>query len=312
MPADIEDVPVRLGPARAGKPGKPRPRSLPNPSILYTALAAAAQTATPEQTVSLTGCHRHPVPISTRRLAPAESCPFAAGVFIMQKNKRHFTLLEILIVLGIIIVIVGLTTPAFSRLVIGSAVDQAGQMVSGQLAIARGEAIARRQCVALVMPGKSYGAGDEGVNKCYQAFRLALVEQDGTDYKFDEWLPGSEWAYLPNGAIIAQVTSDEPWDTNGELTQSGTSPDYEYTPTGTCSASDSTKQLKANGSLSHDVRAVIFTPEGQADQWTYITLMEGIAPANEDEPRNTNPNNLFVLAVSPMTGKAATLFPAQN
>ena len=225
----------------------------------------------------------------------------------MQKNKRHFTLLEILIVLGIIIVIVGLTTPAFSRLVIGSAVDQAGQMVSGQLAIARGEAIARRQCVALVMPGTSWTAEDDDANKRCQAFRLALVEEAGsTTYQFDKWLPGSEWTYLPNGAVIAQVTSEVPWGTDGELSRTGSSPDYEYTPTGTCSLSDN-NQLKYDADTN--VRAVIFTPDGQALNWTYITLMQGVVPAHETSVKNANENNLFVLGVSPMTGKATTLFP---
>ncbi len=227
----------------------------------------------------------------------------------MQKNKRHFTLLEILIVLALILVIVGLTTPAFSRLVIGSAVDQAGQMVSGQLAIARGEAIARRQYVALVMPGTSWTAEDDDANKRCQAFRLALVEESSGNYQFDSWLPGSEWTYLPNGTVIAQVTSSEPWASGGELSRTGTSPDYEYTPTGTCSLSDNT-QLKYNAST--DVRAVIFTPEGQALDWTYITLMQGVVPAHETSVKNTNENNLFVLGVSPMTGKATTFFPPVN
>lgn len=223
----------------------------------------------------------------------------------MPKKQRNFTLIEILIVLIIITVIVGLSLPAFSRLILGSAVDQSGQMIASQLAIARGEAIARRCPVALVLPGTSYTDGD---SKICQSMRIAIAEQDGSSYNFSEWLPGSTWSFLPAGAIIAQVDSTA----IGYELESHNDSDGEYVePSGTCQVTDSPLTLQAHGSLSHNVRAVIFLPDGSSTSRKFITVMKGVIPPGASEATNTDAYNLFVLEVSPMTGKAKALFPTK-
>ena len=79
----------------------------------------------------------------------------------------------------------------FSRITRGNAVDVAPDGV-GALALARAEAVSKRQCIAVVMPGARFNppSSDSSSAFHFTSFRSAIVEEDA-DGKiiFKKWFP---------------------------------------------------------------------------------------------------------------------------
>lgn len=133
----------------------------------------------------------------------------------MKKNTRPFTLIEILTVIVIIAVIVGVTVPAYNRLMTGNAVSYGNRIVTSQLNMARTHACSKRRDVAVLFTSYStsenpitYSSEAEEDPVALRAFRCAYVKEDGTDWKFDGWIKGSKWEYLPKGAFFPVNDND--------------------------------------------------------------------------------------------------------
>ena len=131
------------------------------------------------------------------------------------KRTRQFTLIELLLVIGIMILIMGLTVPSFRRMASGNAVNASARMLAGQLNLARAAAIAEQRYIAIIMPGckfkKPNPAGESSGNSSdeyhFRSFRVGVVEPTSTPNEFQlvEWYPGANWSFLPVGAVIAEV-----------------------------------------------------------------------------------------------------------
>jgi len=80
----------------------------------------------------------------------------AAAPSRAQALRRHFTMVELMVVIVIVSIILAFSVPAFQKLAVGSGVDAAARMLSSQLSLARAEAISRRQCIAVIMPGADF------------------------------------------------------------------------------------------------------------------------------------------------------------
>lgn len=129
------------------------------------------------------------------------------------RKTRKFTLIELLLVIGIMILIMGLTVPSFRRMASGNAVNAAARMLSGQLKLARAAAISEQRYVAIVMPGWRFREpgtiSDDNNHYHFRSFRAAIVEPTANnEFSFVGWYPGSSWAFLPQGAVIAEVNGD--------------------------------------------------------------------------------------------------------
>ena len=239
----------------------------------------------------------------------------------VQHKTRHFTLIELLVVVAIIMILLGIATGSWTRIVLGSSVDRAGRMVSSQLSLVRAEAVAKRRRVALVMPGSVCFTETSTTTKFprpynYSAMRAAYVDDDN---KFQKWVEGTSWVFLPEGALIAQC-DNAIVGTGGELTLSGT----DYVPSGTCAVietCDAAVVLDADHKMDYvdengddktldsgNIRAVVFKKDGSCSAKAYITIMEGIVPQGQTSPINTQQSNLNVLEISSLTGKVRFLF----
>ena len=139
------------------------------------------------------------------------------------KRTRQFTLIELLLVIGIMILIMGLTVPSFRRMASGNAVNASARMLAGQLNLARAAAIAEQRYIAIIMPGcdfkKPTPAGEASGNSSdeyhFRSFRVGIVEPTSTANQFQlvEWYPGANWSFLPVGAVIAEVNDSAVADT---------------------------------------------------------------------------------------------------
>ena len=130
-----------------------------------------------------------------------------------RKEQRQFTMLELLIVIGIMMILMSLAVPGFRRLVSGQAVNAAASMLSGQLALARAAAIAEQRYIAVIMPGRYFNAPasatDSGTTYDeyhFRSFRIGIVEKGtaANQFKLVSWYPDSKWTFLPVGAILAE------------------------------------------------------------------------------------------------------------
>ena len=263
------------------------------------------------------------------------------------RRVSGFTLVELLVVIAIMVIIMGFSVPMFSKMSFGNAVDGASRMISSQLSLARAEAVAKRQYIAIVMPGRYFDQPVEGATTDeyhFRAFRAAIVEATDDDniYDFKEWFPGTEWGFLPKGAVLAEADGDavKSSDTEGvecvekkdptthELESRHVSDKWldsnklesDDNPTMTVvkdgdGASAKKMVEDAEGTNNYNktkgVRAIIFQPNGRVvgGQNMYVTLVEGVAVGSGSSYvlMNGNTTNMRLMKINQYTGKVTYL-----
>ena len=241
-------------------------------------------------------------------------------------TNKPFTLIELMVVIAIIAIIMGLSVPAFRNISVGSAVDASSRMLSSQLMLARAEAIARRKYVAVIIPGQYYTKNsDDRNNYHFSSFRSAFVTEDsGNTFKFVEWVPGTQWTFLPTGAVIEILEtsgSSKPiaLDTSGtEAVPNSSSYDIPddssdkgFGCDSGCTAVTAVKDDAGNDmadSSTRGIRAIVFKPNGRCAQKNYLTVMEGVVEADSHEITRENRANLRVMEVNQYTGQVRYLF----
>ena len=242
-----------------------------------------------------------------------------------QRKTRHFTLIELLVVVAIMIVLLGITAPAFSKITRGRAVDTASRMISSQLMLARAEAISRRKYVAVIIPGHNFVAPTDGTYH-YGSFRSAFVKKiTDMEYEFDGWVEGTSWTFLPLGAFVAYIdykedtpsslkyvvesNSYEPsdnfnWFTGGESEDKHQKDDDPKVKVTEKSGASGDKKFFEDGNpQTTGVRAIIFKPNGQCSTKVDITLMEGVLTPGSNSMERINEPNIHVIDVSNLTGQ---------
>lgn len=238
--------------------------------------------------------------------------------------KHTFTLIELMVVIAIISIILAITVPAFRQLVTGNSVDAAARMLSSQLMLARAEAISKRQCIAIVIPGKDFTQLSTDLNNYnYNSFRAAIVEPNsGNKYTFTKWVEGTQWTFLPTNSTIAALELDSNAFTKS-LKDANTTPDGKFIPTGTVNdgntiitVSDSNSNAMVvttdsnnntvNQNQSNPVRAIVFKPNGRCVDKCYVTIMEGTSMGGTIDRQNKY--NIRVFEINKYTGQIKYLF----
>ncbi len=251
------------------------------------------------------------------------------------RRVSGFTLVELLVVIAIMVMIMGCTVPMFSKMSFGNAVDGSSRMISSQLSLARAEAVAKRQYIAIVMPGEKFDQPSDGSTTDeynFRAFRAAIVEATDNSREFDfvKWFPGTEWGFLPKGAVLAEADGDGVTTSSSDT---GVECLEEYNGTELKSRHVTDKWLDSNklkgddsttmtvvkdtssakmvdGGTNDEVRAIIFQPNGRVvgGQNMYVTLVEGV-PTGEGTYilANGNTNNMRLMKINQYTGKITYL-----
>ena len=127
----------------------------------------------------------------------------------MNKNtyRQRFTLIEMLIVVGIASLLFALLGPAFNRMTRGNAVDAHAAGLKLGIERARVLAISSRRYTALLLPSREK-EDSSGYNYQRGGFRLAYVTEDGSgSYKFDQWIPDTDWTNRGKGAYLMEIAA---------------------------------------------------------------------------------------------------------
>ena len=258
-----------------------------------------------------------------------------------RKEQRQFTMLELLIVIGIMMILMSLAVPGFRRLVSGKAVNAAASMLSGQLALARAAAIAEQRYIAVIMPGAHFqapaSAADSGTTYDeyhFRSFRIGIVEKDAAanQFKLVSWYPDSKWTFLPVGAVLAECNKTGVADSaSNDIELFGPRGDRKVnlnwmsdgkldgdTSSNSCYVIDGEEELvpgKTHNGANASARCVVFSPKGRCCSTDgtdtvfvnrYITLVEGnVAEHGSADYRAEEAEiaNMRVLRLNGMTGR---------
>ena len=175
-----------------------------------------------------------------------------------RRPVRHFTLLELIVVMGILVLLSAVAIPAYSSLFSGRKTTLAANKLNGAVMEARAYAVSNKVYTALVFLNEK--VSENTTTKGYVRFRLAELYHDpeSTDnqYIWSRWANGSDYVLLPENTMIP----------NGDQYFGTTSSDTSGTPSGSLTKVDFThmtnKNLPAGASIS-GARCIIFRPNGQ-------------------------------------------------
>jgi hypothetical protein len=215
------------------------------------------------------------------------------------RNVRY-TLVEVLIVIGIIGTLMYISMPAFEKLLTGTGTDLTARTLTSKLGMARSSAITSRKYVALLMPTPASGLPDD---YCFRAFRMCYVGSTSTydsgtqvtTFTFQRWVEGDSWEFLQIGTVIIHIDN-----TSG---YSATSLAHEQVDGVKCS------DIGASYSTINDVKAIIFKPSGKiacnatAYGDRYVTIGEGACAAGSLVRKN--PKNEVNIKIEKYTGRVS-------
>jgi len=207
---------------------------------------------------------------------------------MMRTGKHCFSLVELLVVIVIILLIMGISGPAFTKLFSGTAVEASSRMVGSQLRLARQYAITHRTRVAVLLPGNQGGSANN--DKKFSAMRACTVNKSTGDW--EDWVPGTKWVFLTKGAVIHKIENSK-----------------DFTTPGTCK---SIAGIEPTGD-DWTSRAIIFKPTGRLDgAQQYIHIAEGVYDDSLDNGSlfvKPNSTNWIDLSLDQYTGRLAYKHP---
>lgn len=204
-----------------------------------------------------------------------------------RRRDAGFTLIELMAVMVILVIVMAIALPTFSRLTTGMGVEAGARMVGGQLRLARQCAISSRKNVALLMPSNGEMIEPE---LSYTALRTCEVT-GGPLPRFVMWLPNTKWEYLPLGAVVAEADDDE--------NMSAPPADGQYSKV----IPDAANAIGA--ASGRTVRAVVFRKTGCtiAPTRMYVTIAEGVVVGGALTIKNAD--NTMDLSVNQFTGQVS-------
>ena len=175
-----------------------------------------------------------------------------------RRPVRHFTLLELIVVMGILVLLSAVAIPAYSSLFSGRKTTLAANKLNGAVMEARAYAVSNKVYTALVFLNEKVSSNTS--TKGYVRFRLAELYHDpeSTDnnYIWSRWANGSDYVILPENTMIP----------SGDQYFGTTSSDTSGSPSGKLLDVDFTHMTSKNlpdGVTATDAKCIIFRPNGQ-------------------------------------------------
>ena len=193
------------------------------------------------------------------------------------KERKGFTLVELLVVLAIMGILVGASAWGLVGALSSSNLSNGGQLIANQIALARQEAVTRNQQVEVLFYKLS--AGGSATWKAVQVWRIDQNDSGATTYAV------TKLALLPDGVMI--------------------STDPKLSPLLTANASLSgTASLANYGSVPF--AGFSFRPNGSTDY--SISTANNILTV-QNVSGGPSPKNYFTLQVNPIEGNVSIFRP---
>ncbi|NJK91392.1 MAG: Verru_Chthon cassette protein D [Blastochloris sp.] len=195
-------------------------------------------------------------------------------------KQRGFSLVELLVILGILGLLVGVSIPALTSLSKGADLGSAGKSVTGQLELARQTATARNLWIEL----RIYETMNRSGKKFYNSLALFSVgEDEDGDGQPDEFRPEGRVVGLPRGVVF--MPSGEYSTLISEAPQSG-----QASIPSTRDANYVAFRFKPDGSVSLEAKPI------SGSSWT-LTLV-----AEKDVEASVLPADYVRISLSPQIG----------
>ena len=118
---------------------------------------------------------------------------------------RPFTLVELIVVMGVMILLAAIAIPAYSSLFSGRKTTLAANQVNGAVIEGRTHAVSSKIYTALIFVKDTTFNG-------YTSVRLAEVyhntDTDNTSFLWRRWVPGASFTVLPDNTMVPATNSD--------------------------------------------------------------------------------------------------------
>ena len=215
---------------------------------------------------------------------------------MVKRTYRHFSLIELLVVVGLMILLFGVVAPSFMKMLSLNRVDALASNLKLGLEQAQSRAVANRRAVAVILPYNPGNWNDDEVKRfCFGGWRHAFVAKSGDNWNFDGWVPGSAWGNQPQGAYLFEVGSSARTAGLGASTAG-----FFTSLSGAASKLLTVQNLPGIG--TNVQTAVIFDKYGAVENdELFFTIAEG--NRSDNDLMTPDQNNFVVLKLSKFTGK---------
>lgn len=219
-----------------------------------------------------------------------------------QKTVRHFTLIELIAVMGVMIVLAAVAIPAYSSLFAGRKTTLAANQLNGAVMEARAHAVSAKVYTALVFAKDGKG---------FRSFRMAEIYHDSEDfsdnnYVWRRWAPGTAFVLLPENTMIPDTNDDFGLTSGGKEGTAGSSAAKQVSKV-------PKKDIPGNSSTesgTQTLKAIIFKPNGQLAGTENKNMVVRFVEANRyDASKSKTPK--LPLNINWLTCKTKFLDPVE-
>ena len=210
---------------------------------------------------------------------------------------RPFTLVELIMVMGVMILLAAVAIPAYSSLFSGRKTTLAANQMNGAIMEARAHAVSSKVYTALIFVKDSNSKG-------YTRFRMAEVyhnpDTDNTSYLWRRWTPGSSFVLMPENTMVPATDSDLGTTSGGTEGKVGS---------GSLTKVTNLSNSGIGGSVSN-APAIIFKPNGQLAGTGDKNVVVRFVESNRYEA-NASQTPKLPLNINWLTCKTKFLDPVQ-
>ena len=209
---------------------------------------------------------------------------------------RPFTLVELIVVMGVMILLAAIAIPAYSSLFSGRKTTLAANQVNGAVIEGRTHAVSSKMYTALIFVKDTTFNG-------YTSVRLGEVyhnpDTDNTSFLWRRWVPGASFTVLPENTMVP-ATNNDLGTTSGSEGKVG---------------SDSLPKVTNlnNSGIGHNISsapAMIFKPNGQLAGTSDKNVVVRFVETNRYEA-NSGQTPKLPLNINWLTCKTKFLDPVQ-